>query len=264
MSDRFPDSPDELASAYLDDELTPDERAAVERDPAGRRRVEELRAARDALATAPTDSIDAVARESAIAAALAAAPTDDLAAARAARARTRLRVASIAAAAVILLGVIGLVAASVRDDNTKTFSATAGSIASGPVPEQAIRGAAGGTSAGGGASDATSRRALGAFSDRTSLAAAARDAVAAQPLTSQEGAGAGAAAAPAADSKAQMNAAAAACPPPIPSDGAELLSATAILNDSNVQVDVVQLGDGSREVIVTDPSTCAVLFSQPV
>lgn len=62
---------DELVSAYLDGELGPLERARVERDPAARRRVEELRTAAGALGTPPPPP-GRHAQEAAVAAALAA------------------------------------------------------------------------------------------------------------------------------------------------------------------------------------------------
>src|SRR5262245_30967997 len=65
---------DELASAYLDGEATPDERAAVERDATLLARVEELRAVRRVLA-APVPPRPAADVDAAVAAALAATPS---------------------------------------------------------------------------------------------------------------------------------------------------------------------------------------------
>src|SRR4051794_14710743 len=95
---------DELASAYLDDEVTDDERARVEADPALRARVEELRSGRDRLAAAAVDGVSSAAREAAIHAALRASPLVDLAAERS---RRRMRIATIAAAIVLVLGGLG-------------------------------------------------------------------------------------------------------------------------------------------------------------
>ena len=61
---------DELASAYLDGVASPEEAARVDADPALQARVEELRAVRAALAEVP--EVDAIRRDAAIAAALAA------------------------------------------------------------------------------------------------------------------------------------------------------------------------------------------------
>ncbi|HLM65273.1 MAG TPA: hypothetical protein VK306_13320 [Acidimicrobiales bacterium] len=63
---------DELASAVLDGRLTGDDEAAALRDPAVARRVAQMRAARDALRSAPAHPPDAERREQAVAAALAA------------------------------------------------------------------------------------------------------------------------------------------------------------------------------------------------
>lgn len=69
MTDPIPRPDDELVSAVLDGEATPDERALVEADPAARRRLAELRRVRD-LVAAPVPVAGSV-REAAIAAALA-------------------------------------------------------------------------------------------------------------------------------------------------------------------------------------------------
>jgi hypothetical protein len=74
---------DDLASAHLDGATTPEEGAAVTRDPAVLARLEALRSARDRVrATAAQDPVDPGRREAAIAAALAA--FDDAGAAEAA------------------------------------------------------------------------------------------------------------------------------------------------------------------------------------
>ena len=71
MSDRLP-NPDELVSAYLDGETTSAEAALVEQDAALLTRVEELRAARDAVA-GPVPPLPTTRREQIIGAAMAAA-----------------------------------------------------------------------------------------------------------------------------------------------------------------------------------------------
>ena len=62
MTDLTPDPDDELASAYLDDEVTADERARVEGDPVLQARVARLQAARDELVAAAIDFPSATAR----------------------------------------------------------------------------------------------------------------------------------------------------------------------------------------------------------
>ena len=112
---------DELASAYLDGEVSAAERARVENDPGLRRRVEELRDA-SALVGRPVSPPSDEAREAAIRRALDAAGADDettagdrvgavldLSAARARRAeRLRPLVAAAAAIAVVGLGAFAL------------------------------------------------------------------------------------------------------------------------------------------------------------
>ena len=71
MSDPLP-NPDELVSAYLDGETTPAEAALVEQDAALMTRVEELRAARDAVAR-PVPPLSTTRREQIIGAAMASA-----------------------------------------------------------------------------------------------------------------------------------------------------------------------------------------------
>ena len=71
MSDRLP-NPDELVSAHLDGETTPAEAALVEQDAALMTRVEELRAARDAVAR-PVPPLSTTRREQTIGTAMASA-----------------------------------------------------------------------------------------------------------------------------------------------------------------------------------------------
>ena len=66
MTDLTPDPDDELASAYLDDEVTADERARVEGDPVLQARVARLQAARDELVAAAIDFPSATARDATI------------------------------------------------------------------------------------------------------------------------------------------------------------------------------------------------------
>src|SRR3954465_13926377 len=99
------DADDELASAYLDDEVTADERARVEGDPALLARVDGLRSARDALRAASFEAVTETRRDEAIRAAIGQSPLIALAAARS---RRRVQVASIAAAVVLVLAVAGV------------------------------------------------------------------------------------------------------------------------------------------------------------
>jgi hypothetical protein len=72
-SDNLPLDPDELASSYLDGELSDDQRALVEADPGAMGLVERHRRVRDALA-APVEPLPGEQREAMLAAALAALP----------------------------------------------------------------------------------------------------------------------------------------------------------------------------------------------
>lgn len=131
-----PDHTDEIVSAYLDGEATPDEVAQVEADPALRSRLEWLRVAAAALGAAvppPSESV----REAAIAAALAAAaqadeladdpvaasapPVADIAAGH----RRARRATTWAAAAVVavLAAVAGLALSNRPEDPTSTVAA---------------------------------------------------------------------------------------------------------------------------------------------
>jgi hypothetical protein len=120
MSDPSDDQRDELASAYLDGDATPAERAQVEADPALVRRVAELGVVRAALG-APGPSAGAETRDRAITAALATAsppaatvtPID-----RHRSSRRALVVLGAAAAAVAVIAAVAVVAT--RSSNTGT------------------------------------------------------------------------------------------------------------------------------------------------
>jgi len=108
------DQRDELASAYVDDEATPAERALVEADPELVRRVGELRAVRSALA-APVVRPDATTRDVAIDAARAVATAAPVGATVTAIDRRRpnrraLAVVGAAAAAAAAIAVVAVVA----------------------------------------------------------------------------------------------------------------------------------------------------------
>jgi hypothetical protein len=138
MTDR-PDPLDELASAHLDGATTPDEAARIAGDPALRARVEELRAARDALRAAVTP-VDPVQRDAAISAAVtafhdegatapaaAAGPVTSLAQVAARRRRSSglvLRVVGAAAVLVLLALLVPLLADRGADDAETADRAT--------------------------------------------------------------------------------------------------------------------------------------------
>jgi hypothetical protein len=131
-----PPPSDELASAYLDGEVSADERAIVEADAALLARVRELRAVRQALA-APLPTRPAADVDAAIAAALAAASDADagapapvpLAPRRASGRRGRIGLAVLGAAAAVVVAVVAVAALRPSDDSGTSASrvATAGS-----------------------------------------------------------------------------------------------------------------------------------------
>lgn len=155
MTGPHPFDSDELASAYLDDEATPDERVTVEADAGLLARVEAFRAVRTELGL-DVSLVDAAERESALAAALAvfaarsaapdeaaavSPPADFAVAAERAAARRRRParwwkpVAAVAGAAAIGVAAIsGVSNLSASDDDATTAEVPA---ASEPAPDQA-------------------------------------------------------------------------------------------------------------------------------
>lgn len=121
-----PFDPDELASAYLDGEVTPEEAALVEGDPALRARVEDLRRVAGALGSPvppPTGSADRlVERAVVVGTAPQARSVDERARAR------RWVLAGLSAAAAV--GILGLAANVLLDDGDPTTSQLAGGDAS--------------------------------------------------------------------------------------------------------------------------------------
>jgi hypothetical protein len=122
----------ELLDAVLEGDATPGQRAVVDADPAMRARLEALRTIRAALSpsgAAPADGVDDEARERRIATALAAA--DDVAPIRAATSADRSdrlrRVLVGIAAAVVVLGAVGV--GLLRRPDTTTDSASSPSSA---------------------------------------------------------------------------------------------------------------------------------------
>jgi hypothetical protein len=255
----FSPEQDELSSAYLDDEATPEERARVESDPALLARAEELRSVRDALAV-PVTPPPAADRDARISAALRASGVVDL---DRARGRRRLRIASIAAAVVLVLGAAGVLIRS-ADQDTKKFAAVSGSIGSASdqvTAEKAATGAGGAGTAAAPLSTAAARAPLGSFADRAALVAAVQSQVdrdrlqskQAQPTTT------------AALSDAAGGPAPPSCSATAPPDAIDqVYAATAVLGRGAVQVDVFTVGDGSNVLVVTDVADCTELFTQRV
>jgi hypothetical protein len=255
----FSHEQDELASAYLDDAVTPAERAQVEADPALLARVEVLRSVHDALAN-PVVPPTTAERTAAIAAALGAATVIDIDI-NAARTQRRLRIASIAAAIVLVLGAAGVLVRVVDNGSDAKFTAVAGSVGSAADRSNAEQTAGGGAGTGnGGAFSTTGRPVLGSFSNRSSLAAATQTQVRDASLRSTQadtGSPSAAAGAPAPTAPV--------CLVPAPADSInEIYAATAVLEGRSVQVDVFTLADGSLVLVVTDAASCAQLFTQPV
>jgi hypothetical protein len=199
MSDLSPRDPtgDERASAYLDGVATPDERAAVEADARLGARVEELRAVRTALAM-PVVARPAVAVDTAIAAALAAADADEQApgetvasprppaAARSGiRRRPVLLVVLGAAAAVV--AVVTVAALRPADDAVKRAGGAASTLATEQAPRAS---AAAGIAAASTVGAATTGAATGGATTALAVASTATSSQA-------DGAGGGGAALPA-------------------------------------------------------------------
>lgn len=254
----FSDEQDELASAFLDDVVTTEERARVEADPALLARVEELRSVHDALSD-PVVPPTSAERDAAIRAALGAQNVIDISAARGQR---RLWIASIAAAVVLVLGAAGALIRAADDGSTQRFNTAAGSIGSASDSRTAERATGAATGAGTtGTFSSAGRPALGSFTDRSALAAAAQTQVH-TPAPSQSKQADAATAPAAADSPTTT---APMCLVPAPPDAInEVYAATAVLEGRPVQVDVFTIADGSLVLVVTDAASCAQVFTQPV
>jgi cytoskeletal protein RodZ len=257
---------DELASAYLDGEVTADERARVEGDPALVARVARLGAARDGLAAAPLEPPDEAAREAAIRAAVesSGATIIDL---RRERVRRGVRLASIAAAVLLVVGAAGLLIrlASNSSSSTKSSTAAANSVPSASSASSAAGGAlptAESTTAG----PDLSVGSLGSFTDEASLAAAAKGALGTSEQSKR-------AASATTTTPGSFTAADQAAPnaPTAPACGSarsdvvnQLLTTTALFDGRAVLVDVVTLRDDSIVLVVRDATTCGEVFSQPL
>ncbi len=161
-----------LASAYLDDELSPTERARAEGDPAVQAEVEALRSVRAALAVVPEP--DSERREAAIAAAIAAAgatveaPSPPPVAARR-RARWYAPLAAAAVAVLVVGGIIALRSGRGDDDSADDAARDV------PVAEQTD------------AEDGTERDSGGAAATTASAAAEPEAAVPTTVATAAEG-----------------------------------------------------------------------------
>lgn len=239
---------DELASAYLDDDATAEERARVEGDPALMDRVEALRHVRDAVARAPVPPPSAATRDSAIRAAIGQSEVVDL---RARQPRRRLQIASIAAAIVLAVGAAGFLLRSLADNGSPNVSTAVGtsnasSAAAGPSSARAAAGAVAPSFAASGAAGA-----LGTFTDRPTLAAAAKAALSTPRNTSAQA------------DEAAPAAPATSCARTAPDHSInQVFAGTAVLDGEPVQVDVFTLDDAAQELVVTDIGSCATLFTQ--
>jgi hypothetical protein len=261
MSD-FPPDRDELASAYLDGESSAAERALVEGDPAVMARVTEFRAVREALA-APVTPPAAGPRDAAIAAAVGA---SNVVALDRARARRGIRIASIAAAVLFVLGAVGILIRAADSQSEDKFQTVAGSIGSGAGDAAtAERGAPQASPTAGAANNfSVGGQALGSFADRASLVAATQSQVHSPTFDQRKQATTAPAPASAAGDSAPTTVAPS-CLVPAPPDAVnELYSATAVLEGRPVQIDVFTIADGSLILVVTDTASCTQVFSQPV
>jgi hypothetical protein len=255
------DAQDELVSAYVDAEATPEEVARVEASAELLARAEVMRSVAVAVATpAPRSPSDA--RDAAIAAALAEASRGrNVTELAAVRARHRPRVASVAAGVLVALAIgAGLLAQAGRDDKATTTAAKTGvSAASSSAAAPERSGASVAVAADGPAPDTFAAGAaidlgdLGDFADTAALVNATRARVAARSTPQDSAAGAGTAAAGAAPTAGGP-----ACPRP---PGAEF-EALARLDGETVTVLVV--GPPDRQVIQLVDASCTVIFTQPL
>ena len=158
-----PLSPDELASAYLDGEVSADERAVVEADPSLGRRVEELRRARDAVRH-PVPPPPAAQRDSAIHIAMAGPMTG----ARPRRSRWALALGGAAAALIVALVAV----AALRSSGGGGGGLSSAELSTAAVPAAAP------------AADKTALPDLGAVDDAPALRTALRSLATREPATS--------------------------------------------------------------------------------
>ena len=248
-----------MASAYLDDEVTTEERARVEADPALLARVEELRSVHDALSD-PVVPPTSAERDAAIRAALGAHNVIDISAARGQR---RLRIASIAAAVVLVLGAAGALIRAADDGSTQRFNTAAGSIGSASDSRTAER-AARPPERPTGSAPARSRPVAGRRSARS------RTGPRSPPLprrryttpryqSTQAGRrhAVGAHGRLAADDHTDV-------PRALSRRCDEGSKPARSFSKDRRQVDVFTIADGSLVLVVTDAASCAQVFTQPV
>jgi hypothetical protein len=263
---RDSESLDELASAYVDGEATPDEVARVDADPTLLARVAELRTVAAAVAE-PVDPPPAEVRDAHIAAALAAAdePAErtgapaDLAAERAERDRHRRRLVALSVAAAVLVAVIAVPLLARLggggDTETATVEDRESSAAeeSGAAPttlaEQDAGGEAGAGPVGEGLEDdlALTVIALGSFDDEDELVRAVAQAHGVAPSAE-----------PSAQTTLPLLTAEPRCPPPQPAD-AEITGAYEA-NLAGAPVTVYVLRTSTAESVLVLDATCDPLL----
>jgi hypothetical protein len=168
------------------------------------------------------------------------------------RARRRLRLVSIAAAALVAISVAGLLIRARNDDTSSTASRAAS-----PPPAASAAATPQNRAAGSVESQPfATEGALGSFSNRADLVTAVKNAVNA-PLT------AGAAADTAAAPNGATTGTVPVCRSTAPAGATQtVLSSLAVLAGEAVQIDVYGLPDGSHRLVVTDRLSCTEVFSQ--
>jgi hypothetical protein len=127
MNDTNPDEIDEIASAVLDGEATPEELARLESSPELQARVATLRAARDAVASsaASTSGLDDVARDRLVAGALAAVePAGSATVVPFTQRRRGRRIAWVAGAAAAAAVIVGVTIATVSGSGSTSHTAS--------------------------------------------------------------------------------------------------------------------------------------------
>lgn len=263
-------SDDELVSAVIDGEATDEEIARVRDDPALSSRLVELRDVRDALASSTITTPSARERDAAVAAAVSAAISAarvDLQTLRARRRHRTVQVASIAAALLVLVGIIGGLLALARRSDRPSNSTAAREAASGPTPAAAASGAASPTGVANQSAPVVAD--LGTFATRDALIVAARDAAgnAAFTQASRSAAAPGASAAPAPQSPLDSGASQA--------DGTQSTPSTPCASQPDVQlvsratldgqpVIVVVRGTAPQQTLDVYDTSCMLSFTAPL
>lgn len=253
------DTLDDLASAYLDDELSADEQARVAADERLVGRVEQLGAVREALRSSGA-AVDPTQRDRAVAAALAAfdgGQVASLAVAGHRRSRRAAQLVGVAAAVALLALAVPFLGdldsgsddafvAGRTDDTDQTMSADASASEMSPEALTAVPGAAG--------------EDLGAFGDVEDLATVVRsrlDGVAADAPPGADGSGGSGAGVAGSSQDQEPCAAQRAAVEPV------VFSARATLDGRAVLV-LVRSDDVGRTLLVYDVAGCAEAVSQPL